>query len=177
MSIYIKLLEFSDADALYMLRNKNREFFQAFEPVRTDSDFTYNAVVANIAHAMENAEKDTGYSFGIFLTENGELIGRINLSNVARGFFQSGNIGYFLDEDYNGRGYMTEAVSLLLAYAFETLGLHRIQAAVMPRNVGSRKCLEKNGFFHEGLALFYLQINGVWEDHDIYSLTIEHFKK
>ena len=70
-----------------------------------------------------------------------------------------------LDQALLNRGYMTEAVSLLTDYAFSGLGLHRIEANVMPRNARSLRVLEKCGFHPEGLAQRYLQINGVWEDH------------
>lgn len=177
MSIFIRPLEFSDAEALYSLRNINREFFKPFEPLREDSDFTLQSMVANIADAMEKSENDLSYSFGIFSIGSKELLGRINLSNVSRGAFQSCTLGYFLDEKHNGKGYMSSAIGLVVRKAFDELSLHRVQAAVMPRNVGSIRALEKNGFIFEGLSKYYLQINGVWEDHHIYSLTTENFKK
>jgi ribosomal-protein-alanine N-acetyltransferase len=53
------------------------------------------------------------------------------------------------------------------------LELHRIQAGVMPRNTPSNRVMEKAGFRREGLALNYLKINGVWEDHVLYAVTAE----
>ena len=60
---------------------------------------------------------------------------------------------------------MTEAVTLGRAYAFSELGQHRIEGNVMPRNLPSRRVLEKCGFENEGLSKYYLKINGIWEDH------------
>ena len=60
---------------------------------------------------------------------------------------------------------MTAAVGVLTQYAFSQLGLHRLEANVMPRNRASLRVLEKNGYENEGLAKRYLHINGVWEDH------------
>jgi [ribosomal protein S5]-alanine N-acetyltransferase len=58
-----------------------------------------------------------------------------------------------------------------MGFAFGDLDLHRVQAAVMPRNVGSIRVLEKNRFREEGYAVDYLCINGVWEDHRIFART------
>ena len=60
---------------------------------------------------------------------------------------------------------MTEAVRAAADIAFTDLDLHRIEANIMPRNGASLRVAEKAGFYHEGLALKYLRINGVWEDH------------
>ncbi len=97
----------------------------------------------------------------------------MSLSQIFHGPFRSCIVGYFLDEAVNGRGYTTEALGLVVGHAFGELGLHRVQAGVMPRNVGSIRVLEKLGFRREGLALRYLRINGVWEDHLLYAITAE----
>ena len=54
---------------------------------------------------------------------------------------------------------------MVVRYAFAEAGLHRVEANVMPRNKPSLRVLEKNGFVNEGLSKYYLNINGVWEDH------------
>lgn len=70
-----------------------------------------------------------------------------------------------MDKAYNGRGYTTEAVRLVVDYAFQVLKLHRIEAGVMPRNTRSIRVLEKSGFEKEGLSRKNVLINGKWEDH------------
>ena len=82
-----------------------------------------------------------------------------------RGAFQSCFLSYKLDMDLCGRGYMTEAVEEAVRIAFTVLGLHRIEANIMPRNTASLGVARKAGFQEEGLAVRYLRINGVWEDH------------
>ncbi len=112
-----------------------------------------------------------GYAFGVF--RDGTLVGRVALSNVVRAAWQSCTLGYYIDRTMCGRGYGTEAVKQIVAFAFGDAGLHRVQAAVMPRNVASARVLEKAGFRHEGFAPRYLQIDGVWEDHDLYAITAD----
>ena len=65
---------------------------------------------------------------------------------------------------------------LVLRFAFEHAGLHRVQPAIIPRNARSVRVAEKAGFRLEGRALRYLKINGTWEDHDVYALTAEDWE-
>jgi ribosomal-protein-alanine N-acetyltransferase len=103
------------------------------------------------------------------------VIGRVTLGGVLRGAFQNAYLGYWIDEEHQGRGLMTEAVLATTAFAFAAGGLHRVQAAVMPRNVASLRVIEKAGFRREGLAERYLCIAGEWEDHVIYATTAEEW--
>jgi [ribosomal protein S5]-alanine N-acetyltransferase len=148
---------------------ENRGFLEQWEPVREDGFFTLDAQRADIESAAAEAAIDRRYAFGIFAGD--ELVGRIALSQVFRGVFQNAYLGYSIGERWNGRGLATEAVGLVVRLAFEELVLHRVQAAVIPRNTGSIRVLEKNRFREEGYAIGYLCINGVWEDHRIFART------
>jgi [ribosomal protein S5]-alanine N-acetyltransferase len=121
-----------------------------------------------------DCEAGRGYAFGIF--DAGGLVGYANLNAVVRGVFQNAYLGYAVAEKANGRGYATEAVRAAVRIAFEELGLHRVQAAVMPRNVGSIRVLEKAGFRREGLAEGYLLINGTWEDQVLFAVTRDEYR-
>ncbi|WP_235828066.1 GNAT family N-acetyltransferase [Brevibacillus migulae] len=164
-----------DAHSLLEVRVRNREFLQPFEPIRPESHFTLEGCQDHIAAAGRDWQEDKAYAYGIFLDD--QLAGRVALANVSRGAWQNATIGYFMDQQHNGKGYMTKAVRLAVTEAFDKLGLHRVQGAVMPRNVASIKVLEKAGFRYEGLSLRYLNIHGVWEDHVIYAITSEDLQK
>lgn len=173
--IFLRLLVQADANALLEVYSQEQDFLRPWEPAR-DSDFYTVVCMQNIIQALnEGSRDDEAYSFGIFLRNTRQLIGRITLSSVARGVSQSANLGYFLAQAYNGRGYMTEAVRLMLDFAFREIGLHRVQAGTMLQNYGSQRVLEKAGFRREGLALRYLKINGKWEDHYLFAITGEEF--
>jgi hypothetical protein len=88
---------------------------------------------------------------------------------VRRGVAQAGTIGYWVGETHARQGIMTEAVGLVLRYAFDELGLHRVEAACLPHNAASRGLLRKCGFQEEGYAAQYLKINGAWRDHVLYA--------
>ena len=161
----------TDARAYRELLLRNRAFLRSFEPARPDSWFSLESVSAELARAVEDRRSDRGYTFGIWELETEAVVGRVALSTVVRGAWQNANLGYFVDQERNGRGYATFAVREALAFAFGWADLHRVQAAAMPRNAGSIRVLEKNGFRQEGLALEYLQIDGRWEDHLIHAIT------
>jgi ribosomal-protein-alanine N-acetyltransferase len=109
----------------------------------------------------------------IFLAAGNELVGRVQLSGISSAPFENAHLGYFVSERHNGRGYATQAVREAVEAAFRELALHRAQAAVIPRNAASIRVLEKAGFHEEGLALRYLEIAGLWEDHKLYAITAE----
>lgn len=96
-------------------------------------------------------------------------------SRTWRGAWQNAVLGYFVDADQNGKGFATEAARLALGFAFGHAGLHRVQAGVMPRNERSIRVLAKTGFRNEGVALRYLEIGGMWEDHIIFAITREEW--
>ncbi|ANY69535.1 alanine acetyltransferase [Paenibacillus sp. BIHB 4019] len=173
-NIYLKPLELADAEAMLVLRLSNQAFLQPVEPVRPNNFLTLEGQQEHIALGLQKQAEAAAYPFGIMLGQ--QLIGRMELSNVIRGPLQNANVGYFLDRAHQGNGYVSEAVRLVTAYAFEQLNLHRLQAGVMPRNTPSIRVLERAGFRQEGLALRYLQINGVWEDHFLFALTAEEYK-
>ena len=63
----------------------------------------------------------------------------------------------------------------MLRFAFEELGLHRVEIGVIPRNAASRRVAAKLGLREEGIAERFLQINGVWEDHVRFGITVEEW--
>jgi [ribosomal protein S5]-alanine N-acetyltransferase len=165
--VALRRLTAADAASLLDFMRENRAFLEQWEPARDEDFLTLAVQLAEIEAAAADAAADRRYAFGVF--HEGELIGRLALNEVVRGVFQNAYLGYSIGERWNGHGFATEAVRLTVGLAFETLGLHRIQAAVMPRNAASIRVLEKNGFREEGYAVSYLCINGVWEDHRIFA--------
>ncbi|MGV7115219.1 GNAT family N-acetyltransferase [Paenibacillus kyungheensis] len=166
----IKPLVKKHIESLLALEVKNKEFFKAFTGKRNEFFYTYEGQAERVHRFLESSEQDTGYCFLIFLKNTETVIGEVILSEVVRGNLQSGWIGYFLDQDYNGKGYMSEAVQAVVKYAVEELKLHRIEAGVMPHNIGSTKVLLKSGFTQEGTARKNVKINGVWQDHITFAI-------
>lgn len=171
--IYLRPLETADAEALLALQLRNKDFFRKTAPTHQEDFYTLDSQLEYIKKGIQQQENDQRYGFGIFLKENDLLIGNIMLAGIMRGPFQSCIMGYSLDQHYNGRGYISEAVRMVIDFAFNELKLYRIEAGVMPSNTGSIRVLEKAGFTREGLSRKNIEINGKREDHRVFSKLAE----
>ena len=139
---------------------------EAFEPVRSEEFFTLEYQRMELIKEMDEREERTAFRFYIMpIAQPSKIIGVIGLTNVIWGAFCSAFLGYKLDKDHIAKGYMSAAVEMITKFSFEELGLHRLEANVMPKNKASLRALEKNQFVNEGISKYYLNINGVWEDH------------
>ena len=165
----------SDFDAWREVRTRSRDWLVKWEqrPIagQPDPAVDKRAWVARCNARMRERELGTGYGFGIFV--GGRFVGEINISSVQRGPFQTAYVGYWIDEAMAGNGYVPEAFVVVARFAFEELMLHRLQVSIIPRNRPSNRVAEKLGLRNEGIALRYLEINGVWEDHVRYAITGE----
>jgi ribosomal-protein-alanine N-acetyltransferase len=159
------------------LRRDSRDFLKPFEPRWSEADLTHRVFTARLRRGRQEAADGTDFNFLIFLHDGRQelMVGGLTLSNIRRRAAQYVNLGYWMGGAYAGKGYMTEAVGLVVPFAFNSLGLHRIHAAFLPDNIASRRVLEKNGFREEGYAEHYLQIDGRWADHVLFGLTRERF--
>jgi [ribosomal protein S5]-alanine N-acetyltransferase len=167
-----------DAPAQLRLRVANRAHTGPWDPIRDESFYTEAGQRLELDLDQRSWAAGNAYAFAVLEVDTGDrLIGRVALSNVVRGPWQNATLGYWIDEGSGGRGHATRAVLLALQFAFEHAGLHRVQPAIIFRNVRSVRVAEKVGFRLEGRALHYLKINGVWEDHDVYALTVEDWER
>lgn len=175
---YCFLQTFSEGDAgnLAALLNRNKYFWSRFEPLHRDEFYTVETQHKKILEGLQLLAMKREFSFGIYDHESNELIGHIALYAIKRMPYSSGFIGYSIDERYAGRGITTEAVSLVLQFAFHSLRLHRVEAYIAPDNFPSIRVIEKNGFQREGLLRKLLFINGQWVDHYLYALIVEEYK-
>ncbi|HSD82027.1 MAG TPA: GNAT family protein, partial [Solirubrobacteraceae bacterium] len=166
----------ADLEELLALRVANRAHTGPWEPIRDRSFYTRAGQALELDLDAQAWATGSAYAFAVLDRDAGDrLIGRVALANVVRGAWQNATLGYWIDVASGGRGHATRAVQLVLAFAFEHAGLHRVQPAIIPRNVRSQRVAEKAGFRHEGLAARYLNINGAWEDHDIWAMTAEEW--
>lgn len=152
----------------------NRAHTEPWEPIHSERHYSVAGQREVLRRDTEAWQSGLGYAFAVLDPGHGDaIIGRITLANVVLGAWRNATLGYWIAGHAGGRGHGTEAVALICRFGFEEAGLHRIQPAVLPRNLRSRRVLEKNGFRLEGRALRYLNIAGRWEDHDLYALTVE----
>lgn len=177
--VMLRPLVLSDFGPWSEVRQRCQGWLLKWEPSRQagapDPTVDRDAFGVRCAARQRERALGSGHGFGIF--HEGRFGGEINLNTIQRGPFQNAYVGYWIDEALAGRGLMPEAVVVLARYAFEELGLHRLQISVIPRNRASRRVPEKLGFREEGVAVRYLEIDGVWEDHIRYALTAEEWEE
>ena len=158
-----------DAAALAQAYLRNRDHLAPWEPVRDEEFFTeavqHRDVEARIAAAA------AGRQDSWVLWHGEEVVGRVNLSNIARGVFQNANLGYWVDHRHTGRGLATAAVGFAVRRGTE-LGLHRIEAGTLTDNLPSQAVLRRCGFVEFGLAPQYLFIAGAWQDHVMFQRVL-----
>jgi ribosomal-protein-alanine N-acetyltransferase len=162
----VRLMAVDDARALAELLRANREFLAPWEPTRAKEFFTTTGQREAINHAL--IEHVRGITVPNVILNDGRVVGRVTLSNIVRGPFQSCNLGYWVDSRHNGRGFGTTAVREIVELAFGSLGLHRVEAASLRHNIGSQRVLDRHRFVRFGTAPAYLKIAGSWQDHVLY---------
>jgi ribosomal-protein-alanine N-acetyltransferase len=153
------------------LRFKSRRFLAPWEPIWPADELSRIGYRRRIRRYQREIREGTGYPFFIFSSDEAVLLGGLTLSHVQRGVTQSASVGYWMGEQYTRRGYMTDAVRAVIGFAFDTLRLHRLEAACLPHNAASVRLLEKTGFTKEGYARSYLCIDGRWQDHLLYAIV------
>lgn len=162
-----RLVTLEDAARLAGLLEAHREFFAPWDPVRPEEYFTEEGQRAVVGGVLEQHAQGQTLPH-VVLDESGQVVGRITLSEIVRGPFQSCRVGYWVSPTANGRGLATAAVAEIVRVAFEDLGLHRVEAGTLLHNVRSQRVLRKNGFVPVGVAQGYLRIAGEWQDHLIF---------
>ncbi len=167
---YLRILTIDDAAIFTNMLWANKKYWSIFEPRQEASFYTVASQKEKIRESLFQMRDRREYNFGIFDKKTNDIIGHISLYSIKRLPFSSGFIGYSIDEKSTGKGFGTEAVQLVTKFAFERVALHRVEAYVSPRNEGSIIVLKRSSYTCEGLLRQLLYINGVWEDHYIYSM-------
>ncbi len=175
--VMLRPLAAQDFTSWREVRHRNDAWLTPWEPRRppTPLDPTMNrdAYLARCAARERDSVSGLAYGFGVFVDQ--QLAGEVNLNHVVRGAMQSATIGYWIDRNLAGRSLISESVVVVAQFAFEQLDLHRLEICIVPRNTNSRRVMEKLAIREEGVALRYLEINGTWEDHVRYGLTLEEW--
>jgi ribosomal-protein-alanine N-acetyltransferase len=156
------------------VRRRNYPYLKPFEPSWPKNCLEEDFFERRVNRLHKDWQLDQCYAFLIFL-RNGELIGGMNINNVTRGAGQFASLGYWIDEQCQGQGYMREAGQEILRFAFTNIYLQRINAACLQHNQRSQNLLKSLGFAEEGFAKAYIQIDGKRQDHVLFGLNAEDF--
>ncbi|AWB43325.1 N-acetyltransferase [Paenibacillus sp. CAA11] len=123
------------------------------------------------------SETEDAMRWGIELKDGGLLIGSCGFNNWELDGAYRAEIGYEIGQEHWGQGYMSEALTALLEYGYNTMGLNRIEGLVDPRNEGSIRLLERVGFKNEGLLREYQQSQGEFVDLYMFSLLKREYQR
>ena len=173
-------------ERVYLARPRAKDEQEFFDLIRASAEFLRPWEPA----PPQGLKQDSPERFRVLLAQNREgeheklfvrrasddaLLGAINLNNIVRSVFECGALGYWIGAPYAGQGYMTEALRLMLRHVFDTLGLHRVEANLMPHNEASKALVKRAGFRYEGLSPRMLKIAGEWRDHERWALLADEW--
>ncbi|MCA1622397.1 MAG: GNAT family N-acetyltransferase [Acidobacteria bacterium] len=167
--VFLRPPKVEDSAEYIQLAKQSEKFHRGLiKMAKTQKDF--NAF-------LERSVKEENECFLVCRTQDKAIVGMINLSQIIRGVFQNAYLGYGLGVKFTGKGLMTEAVELILRFAFKDLKLHRIEANVQPDNAASINVLKRTGFTKEGFSPKYLKVGGRWRDHERWAIIAEDWRK
>ncbi|CAM3427277.1 GNAT family N-acetyltransferase [Isoptericola cucumis] len=164
--VVLRSLRRDDGPELAAAYDRNRDHLEQWEPARPLAFYTAEYHSRQVP--VQLLERGSGRGVPLVLERDGELVGRVNLSDIVLGSFRNAHLGYWVDVRLTGRGVMTAAAGAACDLARDQLGLHRVQAATLLHNGASQQVLTRTGFERIGTAPRYLQIAGRWQDHALY---------
>ncbi|MFH0988997.1 MAG: GNAT family protein [bacterium] len=161
---FLQPLEQSDAEDLFTLIDANRLYLRQWLPW-LDTVLTMEDMISFINYMMQQAVSKNGLQTGI--RRQGMLVGIIGLYRIDWAN-RSANIGYWLAEELQGKGIMTESTRALVDYAFQSMHLHRLEIRCAMENERSRAIPKRLGFEYEGYSRSAEWLYDHYIDHAVY---------
>ncbi|AMA71914.1 MULTISPECIES: GNAT family N-acetyltransferase [Aneurinibacillus] len=171
--ITLREIEHKDAAELYALVDANREHLRRFLGW-VDANQSVSDTEAFIAASRQLQQMKNGVTY--MIRYEGRIIGVINLHHIDWMNHHT-SIGYWLAEGMEGQGIMTAAVKRLITYAFDELGLNRVEIRCAVENRKSRAIPERLGFIREGRIRQGEWLYNRYVDHYIYSLLKNEWRR
>lgn len=173
-------LDHADEVADYYLRN--REHIANSQALMPESFYSESHWSDRLVKNQEAYHRDEALNLFAFLRQADDdydrrVVASVNFTSILRRAAQFCYLGYSLDKNYQGQGYMTEAVGTAIDFVFQEMNVHRIMANYVPHNLKSARVLSRLGFVVEGYARDYLCLNGQWQDHVLTSRTNENWRQ
>lgn len=170
--LIVRSPQLQDASALLDFHVRNDAHLASTSPPKPDGFETLHYWEQYIHHSRRDFQEGTSCRLVVCArSHEHRIIAKVNFSQIVRGPFQACYLGYAVDADEEGKGYMTEACEAAIHYAFTALHLHRVMANYLPTNERSGRLLRRLGFIVEGYARDYLMIDGAWRDHILTACT------
>ena len=163
-----------DAAAWREARVRNADWLRPWEPTNPETPLYQSSLGPYVAMVRTmRREARHGLTLPWVVTYDGRFAGQLTVGNILWGSARSASVGYWIDQEFAGRGVIPTALAMALDHSFTVVGLHRIEATIRPENRASRRVVEKLGFHDEGVRRRSLHVDGAWRDHICYALTAE----
>jgi len=173
-SVGLRPVRARDARAWRDMRVQNAAWLRPWEPTNPETPLYRSGLGPYIAMARAmRREARRGQALPWVITYNGRFAGQLTVGNIIWGSARSGSVGYWIDQEFAGRGVIPTALAMAMDHCFGVVGLHRVEATIRPENRASRRVVEKLGFHEEGIRRRSLHVDGAWRDHICYALTAE----
>lgn len=176
--LHLRLARPEEAALLQDFQIRNREIHARFNAPYSKGFFELDYWRERLARQREELLQDRTLCLTAFLREEllpegvpARVVATCNFTKFVRGRFQACYLGYHVDHEYEGQGFVTETLRGAIPFVFRELRMHRIMANYVPENLPSERVLERLGFVKEGIARDYLFVAGGWSDHVLTSLT------
>ncbi len=171
-AVTLRPLEVADHADWRDARIRSAAWLRPWEATMPPGDGGRPATFRGMVKRMARQARD-GHSMPFAITVHGGFAGQVTVSNIVRGSAQFASVGYWIDQQYAGRGIMPLAVAMVIDHCFFTAELHRIEISIRPENTNSLRVVEKLGIKETGYAPRYLHIDGAWRDHRQFAITVE----
>lgn len=161
-----------DAKAWQSARRRNAHWLGPWDatapPGAEPRPATFRALVRRLERSARR-----GATYPFVVEVDGRFAGQVSVNNITRGSAQFASVGYWIDQEFAGRGVIPRAVAMVIDHCFFVAGLHRIEICIRPENTNSLRVVEKLGVREVGYAPRFLHIDGDWRDHRIFAVTRE----
>jgi ribosomal-protein-alanine N-acetyltransferase len=172
--VSLRPIRIKDAAAWRDTRVRNANWLRPWEPTNPETPLYRSSLgpYFTMARTMRR-EARHGVTLPWVIVYGGRFVGQLTVGSIVWGSARSGQVGYWIDEAFAGRGITPTALAMAIDHCFFVVGLHRIEATIRPENQASRRVVEKLGFRDEGLRRASLHVDGAWRDHHCYALTAD----
>ena len=175
-NLVLRPLKLRDKKEWTKLRQRNQNWFQQWESTVpdefSDGKASFYQIVKNL-----RVEAKAQRSLPFVMEIDKKIAGQITVANINYGSTRSAYIGYWIAEEFAGKGYTLLAVAMAIDHCFQILNLHRIETTIRPENLKSLRVVEKLGLRSEGLRPKYLHIDGDWRDHLVFAINKDEYNE
>ncbi len=158
----IRLIDVRDADAVAAHLARDVQEFARWEPAQPAGYYTPEGQRTRIERLLDGHSNGRLWP-GVVLSD-GLVIGQVTVSEIVRGPFRKGSIGYWVASAFHKQGHASRAVGSVLQVMADELELHRAEASTQVENLPSQRVLRSNSFTSLGIAHSHIFVDGAWRD-------------